>query len=86
MWSNLLTETSLCGPLTVVRLKGGWGRGGGEEKEESRAKSEAARGQADQWGLQGSVKDYGLRPEGNRKKTKGFGFSLKLWLRAGEWT
>lgn len=72
--------------MTIVRLKGGWGRGGREEKEESRAKSEAARGQADQWELQGSVKDYGLWPKGNRKKTMGFCFSLKLWLQAGEWT
>lgn len=54
-------------------------RGGGEGKE-PRAQLEAAGAlQTNRaWGGGGVVKDYGLQPKGNGKKTKGLGFSTKL--------
>lgn len=75
MWSNLLTETSLCGPLTVVRLKSGWGRKGGEEKE-SRAKTEAARARQTNGDFREVVRimDFGLRATG---RNQGFRFFSK---------
>lgn len=63
-----MTETSLYGPMTVVRLKGGWGRAGGEEKEESRAKSEAARARQTNRNFREVLRimDFGLRATGRK--------------------